>query len=78
MKNRPRSKRFWAIIFTIAIMSILSALENTAVITALPYIATQLDLGENYIWVTNAFFLTVYGISESGLRDWHMANFCRL
>ncbi|KAH8904951.1 DNA repair protein RAD50 [Coniochaeta sp. PMI_546] len=53
-----RSKRFWAIIATLSIISILSALENTVVTTALPYIVTQLDLGPRYIWVTNVFFLT--------------------
>lgn len=57
-----RSKRFWAIIATLAIISLLSALENTVVTTALPFIATQLDLGDDYIWVTNAFFLSGYVI----------------
>lgn len=57
-KKFNRSKRFWAIIATLSIISILSALENTVVTTALPYIVTQLDLGPRYIWVTNVFFLT--------------------
>lgn len=50
--------RFWAIIITCAVIGLLSALENTVVTTALPRIVTELDLGENYIWVTNVFFLT--------------------
>lgn len=50
--------RFWAIIFTCATIGLLSALENTVVTTALPQIAAELDLQANYIWVTNAFFLT--------------------
>ena len=50
--------RFWAIIFTCAIIGLLSALENTVVTTALPQVATELNLQANYIWVTNAFFLT--------------------
>ncbi|KAK3987326.1 MFS general substrate transporter [Cladorrhinum sp. PSN332] len=53
-----RSKRFWAIMATLSVIGLLSALENTVVTTALPYIATQLDLGDDYIWVTNAFFLS--------------------
>ncbi|KAB5522047.1 major facilitator superfamily domain-containing protein [Coniochaeta sp. 2T2.1] len=58
-KKFNRSKRFWAIIATLSIISILSALENTVVTTALPHIVTQLDdLGPRYIWVTNVFFLT--------------------
>ncbi|KAK4161769.1 MFS general substrate transporter [Cladorrhinum sp. PSN259] len=53
-----RSKGFWAIMATLSVIGLLSALENTVVTTALPFIATQLDLGDNYIWVTNAFFLS--------------------
>lgn len=53
-----RGPRFWAIIGTLCVIGLLSALENTVVTTSLPYIITELDLGENYIWVTNAFFLT--------------------
>ncbi|KAJ8129760.1 hypothetical protein O1611_g3870 [Lasiodiplodia mahajangana] len=50
--------RFWAIIFTCATIGLLSALENTVVTTALPRIATELDLDADYVWVTNIFFLT--------------------
>jgi len=57
-KRFDRSKRFWAIIATLAVMGLLSSLENSVVTTALPFIVTQLDLGADYIWVTNAFFLT--------------------
>jgi hypothetical protein len=52
------NKRFWAILTTLAVIALLSSLENTVVMTTLPLIATQLDLGDNYIWVNNAFFLT--------------------
>ncbi|KAI5918480.1 multidrug resistance protein fnx1 [Camillea tinctor] len=57
-KKFNQSKRFWAIMATLSITSILSALENTVVTTALPFITEQLDLGDNYVWVTNVFFLT--------------------
>ncbi|KAI1423110.1 major facilitator superfamily domain-containing protein [Xylaria sp. FL1777] len=50
--------RFWAIIFTCAAIGLLSALENTVVTTALPQIATELNLDADYVWVTNIFFLT--------------------
>lgn len=53
-----RGPRFWAIIVTLCVIGLLSALENTVVTTSLPAIAATLDLGENYIWVTNVFFLT--------------------
>ncbi|CAK7236773.1 hypothetical protein SBRCBS47491_009751 [Sporothrix bragantina] len=53
-----RGPRFWAIMATLCVIGLLSALENTVVTTSLPFIAAQLDLGANYIWVTNVFFLT--------------------
>ncbi|KAI0197237.1 DNA repair protein RAD50 [Xylaria flabelliformis] len=53
-----KDPRFWAIIATLCVIGILSALENTVVTTSLPFIVTQLDLGDNYVWVTNVFFLT--------------------
>lgn len=56
--------RFWAIISTCAVIGLLSALENTVVTTALPHIVTELTLGENYVWVTNVFFLTGYGFDS--------------
>lgn len=37
---------------------LLGALENTVVTTSLPTIVDELQLGRNYIWVTNIFFLT--------------------
>lgn len=53
-----RGFRFWAIIGTLCVIGLLSSLENTVVTTSLPYIVQELDLGENYIWITNVFFLT--------------------
>ncbi|KAF7537740.1 hypothetical protein G7054_g3472 [Neopestalotiopsis clavispora] len=62
-----RGPRFWAIIATLCVIGLLSALENTVVTTSLPYIITELNLGENYIWVTNVFFLTsVHGSGIAG------------
>jgi hypothetical protein len=55
-----KDPRFWAIIATLCVIGILSALENTVVTTSLPFIVTKLDLGDNYVWVTNVFFLTRY------------------
>ncbi|KAI0834691.1 multidrug resistance protein fnx1 [Hypoxylon sp. FL0890] len=57
-KQYNKSFRFWAIIITLCFLSVLSALENTVVTTSLPYISSQLNLGESYVWVTNVFFLT--------------------
>jgi hypothetical protein len=57
----PKSKRgfqFWAIIAALCVTSLLSSLENSVVVTSLPTIVRDLNIGDNYIWVTNVFFLT--------------------
>ncbi|KAI8630350.1 DNA repair protein RAD50 [Xylariaceae sp. FL1651] len=53
-----KDQHFWAVSTTPYIIGILSALENTVVTTSLPFIVTQLELGNNHVWVTNIFFLT--------------------
>ena len=58
--NFKPSPRFWAILITCAVIALLSALENTVVTTALPHIVADLQMGENYVWITNVFFLTGY------------------
>ncbi|KIW12726.1 hypothetical protein PV08_10004 [Exophiala spinifera] len=50
--------RFWAIMATLCVVGLLAAFENTVVAIALPIISEELHLGENYVWVTNVFFLT--------------------
>jgi len=57
-KKFNRDARFWAIIATLCVIGLLSALENTVVTTAGPTLISELDLKENYIWITNVFFLT--------------------
>ncbi|KAI1759469.1 MFS general substrate transporter [Hypoxylon sp. FL1150] len=52
-----RSFKFWAIIVGLGIMLLLAALENTVITTAAPYILTEIPLGDNWVWCTNAFFL---------------------
>lgn len=49
--------RFWVIMLTLCLAVTLSSLETTIVITSLPTIVEKVDLGENYIWVANAYFL---------------------
>jgi hypothetical protein len=53
-----RDWRFWTIISTLSVIGILSSLENTVVVTSLSVMVDDLGLGENYIWITNVFFLT--------------------
>ena len=58
-KSAPeRGFQFWAIILALCIVELLSAFETTVVSTALPVIVHDLHIGENYIWITNAYFLT--------------------
>ncbi|KAK7961770.1 multidrug resistance protein fnx1 [Apiospora aurea] len=60
----PDSKRssnhrlgLWAIIIGLGITFILSALEHSVLVTAAPVVLSEMSLGDNWIWLTNAFFL---------------------
>lgn len=57
-ESPKRDYRFWAIIIALCTMSLLSAAENTVVITSLPTIVEKLNVGRDYVWITNVFFLT--------------------
>ncbi|KAF4629175.1 hypothetical protein G7Y89_g8972 [Cudoniella acicularis] len=50
--------RFWIIFLSLAITSLLTAIEATVTSTALPTIARDLNSGKLYVWFVNAFFLT--------------------
>ncbi|KAK7756321.1 hypothetical protein SLS62_001547 [Diatrype stigma] len=54
-----RGFRFWAIIIGLGITTLLAALEHTVVTTSAPAILTDLELGANYVWLTNAFFVYI-------------------
>lgn len=49
--------RLWIIIIGLGVTLLLTALENTVITVAVPTIVSDLDMGENYIWITNAFFI---------------------
>ncbi|KAI1862721.1 uncharacterized protein JN550_010058 [Neoarthrinium moseri] len=51
--------RFWMILIVLALTSLLTSLEATITSTALPVIVAELGGGDNYIWVANAYFLTM-------------------
>ncbi|KAF4471819.1 multidrug transporter (major facilitator family) [Fusarium albosuccineum] len=51
-----RDYRFWMIMLTLVISTLLASLESTVVITSLPTIVDELNLGSSYIWVTNPLF----------------------
>ena len=49
--------RVYAIVVGLGIANLLAALENTVVAVAAPVLLTDLRLGDDFVWVTNAFFL---------------------
>ncbi|KAL7623673.1 hypothetical protein AAE478_005225 [Parahypoxylon ruwenzoriense] len=56
--TKRRDGRFWAVIIALCIVSLLSAAENTVIITSLPTITEKLNIGQDYVWISNVFFLT--------------------
>ncbi|KAH7322407.1 major facilitator superfamily domain-containing protein [Stachybotrys elegans] len=56
-KDFKRGFRFWAIIAGLAVTSLLGALEHTVVTTSAPAILSDLDLREDFVWISNAFFI---------------------
>jgi hypothetical protein len=50
--------RFWMIIASLCMTSLLTAIEATVTATALPTIARELDSRELYVWFVNAIFLS--------------------
>jgi MFS family permease len=54
---------------------LLGAIEATIISTALPTIVHNLNVGNNYAWIANAYFLTrLVGISQrlDGYADFNM------
>ena len=47
---------FWTII-GLGVITLLASLKHTVVTTTAPYILQELDMKENFIWITNAFFI---------------------
>ncbi|KAK0652671.1 major facilitator superfamily domain-containing protein [Cercophora newfieldiana] len=52
-----RGFRFWTIIIGLGVTTLLASLEHTVVTTAMPYILQELNMKEDFIWITNAFFI---------------------
>lgn len=49
--------RFWAVLLALGVASFQASLENSVVTTAGPAIVADLGMGEEYIWMANAFFV---------------------
>ncbi|PVH91647.1 MFS general substrate transporter [Periconia macrospinosa] len=56
--SNNRGWRFWAIFPALCVTALLSALEATVVSNAASTITTELNLGDNYPWIVNAFLMT--------------------
>ncbi|RYP28941.1 hypothetical protein DL767_006976 [Monosporascus sp. MG133] len=60
--SQPKQKyswRFWAIIISLAVSSLLSALDVSVISTAMPSIINDLGSSGAYAWIANAYFLTM-------------------
>lgn len=53
-----RDWRFWMVFAALSITGLLGAIEATIITTALPTIVRHLNVGNNYGWIANSFFLT--------------------
>ncbi|KAK8079267.1 hypothetical protein PG994_003074 [Apiospora phragmitis] len=58
-RQTQKGLRLWAILAVLALASLLTALEATISSTVLPVIVQDLGGGDDYIWVANAYFLTM-------------------
>ncbi|GAW13743.1 hypothetical protein EKO27_g1637 [Xylaria grammica] len=55
---QQRGWRFWAIMTSMAVSSLLAGLDATAVSTAMPSIIHDLGTSQGYVWIANAYLLT--------------------
>jgi hypothetical protein len=65
--NKPnfnKGRAFWMIMLSLAMSMFLSALDLTALSTALPRIATDLE-SENFTWIGSA-----YALASTAFREW--------
>ena len=61
-KSAPKFQkgpRFWAIIVVLSLISLTTSLEATVTSTVMPSLVADLGGGETYIWVSNAYFLSM-------------------
>ncbi|KAK8022487.1 DNA repair protein RAD50 [Apiospora rasikravindrae] len=50
--------QFWLAFLALLLATLLSALDGAIVATALPTISSDLDVGPDFVWVANVYFLT--------------------
>lgn len=54
-----KGPRFWAIIVVLSLVSLLTSLEATVTSTILPSLVAELGGTGDFIWVANAYLLTM-------------------
>lgn len=54
-----KGSRFWTILVILSLVSLLTSMEATITSTVMPTLVADLGGGENFIWVSNAYFLTM-------------------
>ncbi|ROW13947.1 hypothetical protein VPNG_04078 [Cytospora leucostoma] len=57
--QRGRGWRFWVIMTSMSVSSLLAALDASAVSTAMPSIIKDLGASQAYMWIANAYLLTM-------------------
>ncbi|KAK8109044.1 hypothetical protein PG984_014845 [Apiospora sp. TS-2023a] len=50
--------QFWVVFLALLLATLLSALDGAIVATALPTISSDLNVGPDFVWVANVYFLT--------------------
>ncbi|KAK8091804.1 hypothetical protein PG997_002165 [Apiospora hydei] len=50
--------QFWLVFLALLLATLLSALDGAIVATALPTISSDLEVGPDFVWVANVYFLT--------------------
>lgn len=50
--------QFWIVFLALLLATLLSALDGAIVATALPTISNDLNVGPDFVWVANVYFLT--------------------
>lgn len=53
----PKDWRFWIVFLSCCFLALLVSLDGTAVVIALPRIVSDLQIGDEFVWVANSFWL---------------------
>ncbi|KAL3425960.1 multidrug resistance protein fnx1 [Phlyctema vagabunda] len=57
-KSASPGWKFWVIFLALCVSGLLTALDSTIVTIALLTIVDDLNIGDDYVWIVNVYFLT--------------------